>query len=82
MVFSSSIPVQKRFYAAGGVGGGWCAPSSPTSMGCLQLIVSLPCGYQKAQDQLNVSIIASKFVSVFLSHSDKLLLLFLFLSWS
>ena len=29
--------------------------------------VSFPCGYQKAQDQVSVLIIASKFVSVSLS---------------
>lgn len=41
MVFSSRVPGHLRFYEAGGGGGGWCAPSSLTSMGFLQLTVSL-----------------------------------------
>lgn len=41
MVFSSRVPGHLRFYGAGGGGGGWCAPSSLTSMGFLQLTVSL-----------------------------------------
>ena len=41
MVFSSRVPGHLRFSGARGGGGGWCAPSSLTSMSFLQLIVSL-----------------------------------------